>query len=68
MPIGAPEYNPDPKSGWSPVPRPMPLIRALELVSTGAVEMSVFHALLIGKGIAPFKLAPAPRSAAFMFP
>jgi hypothetical protein len=38
----------------------MKLIIALEFESTGALEMSWFHALSAGKGTKPFRLAPTP--------
>jgi hypothetical protein len=31
-----------------------------EFASTGAVEMSVFHALLLGNGTKPLRLPPIP--------
>jgi hypothetical protein len=40
---------------------PMKLMSALEFGSTGAVEIFWFQALLSGKGMTPFRLAPGPR-------
>ena len=66
--MGAPSHSPAPKSGCSPRVSPMLAISAAESGSTGALEMSVFHALSAGNGSAPFRLAPAPSDAACRLP
>src|SRR5712692_9062128 len=48
MPLGAP-FQTVPKSGWRPRSMPILAINAVEFGSTGAAEMSVFHALSGGK-------------------
>src|SRR5438477_13189003 len=59
---------PAPKSGWSVTDDPMKLMMFAELASTCAVEMSVFHRLVDGKGTKPFKFAPCPRLIAAQVP
>src|SRR5579862_4739422 len=54
IPLGAPWYT-VPKSGWSWLLLPQLAMRAAELGSTGALEMSVFHGLEAGKIWRPFR-------------
>src|ERR1700733_5232761 len=61
MPMVCPPYSPAPKSGCSGVESPMKLMIAAELGSTGALVISRFHALSLGKGRNPLRLAPRPR-------
>ena len=68
MPIGAPLYRPAPKSGCSPVARPMLAISAAEFGSIGEAEISVFQAWLAGNASAPFNAAPAPSAALLKLP
>ena len=42
----------------------MALMMAAEFASMGAEEMSRFHALSLGKGTKPFRLAPWPTASA----
>src|SRR5262252_4650397 len=60
--------NGTPKSGCSPIDAPMLAIRLSEFASTGAEEMSRFHALSAGNGTAPFSRAPTPSSAVAIEP
>jgi hypothetical protein len=62
MPIGPPSQRPDPKSGWSPVERPIDAMIRSESAATGSVSTRWFHALLAGK-TGHFG-APGTRSAA----
>ncbi len=41
---------------------PMKLMMAVELVSTGDEEISLFHRLSAGKGRKPLRLAPRPTA------
>src|ERR1700685_2393192 len=61
MPIVEPSYKPAPKSGCTGVFAPMKLMIASELGSIGAFEISRFHALSVGKGMKPLRLAARPR-------
>src|SRR5438105_10603648 len=61
MPKGPP-FQFAPKSGWRPVPRPMPAIRLAEFGSTGEVSTGVFQGSVEGNICLPFRLAPIPRS------
>src|SRR6202050_5755642 len=60
MPMIAPVYTPEPKSGCRPTVGPMKLSSAPEFGSAGADEMSVFHRLLAGNGTNPPRLPSWP--------
>ena len=63
MPIGEPLYVPAPKSGCSPVVRPMLAISASESGATAAEETSVFQGLPDGNASAPLRSALLPSEA-----
>src|SRR4051812_24755042 len=63
MPLGAP-FQTVPKSGCSPVVRPMLAIRLVELGSTGSWETSRFQGLSGGNTCRPAIVAPPPPEGA----
>src|SRR4051794_3043893 len=63
MPLGAP-FQTVPKSGCSPVVRPMLAIRLAEFGSTGSWETSRFQALSVGNTCRPAIVAPPPPDGA----
>src|ERR1035438_5536625 len=49
MPMGAPSYRPDPKSGWAVLVAPMVATQAAELAETGSWSTGVFQILSAGR-------------------
>src|ERR1039457_7077533 len=49
MPMGAPSYRPDPKSGWAVLVAPMVATQAAELAETGSWSTGVFQILFAGR-------------------
>src|SRR4051794_31127621 len=66
MPIGAPSYSPEPKSGCTLPPAPIALTIAAELLVTGNLSTRWFHGLFFGKTahfVAPVTGCPAAMPA-----
>src|ERR1017187_1139652 len=49
MPVGAPSYRPDPKSGWAVLAAPIVATQAAELAETGSWSTGVFQILSAGR-------------------
>src|ERR1017187_2698005 len=49
MPMGAPSYRPDPKSGWAVLVAPMVVTQAAELAETGSWSTGLFQILSEGR-------------------
>src|ERR1035441_8959962 len=49
MPVGAPSYRPDPKSGWAVLAAPIVATQAAELAESGSWSTGVFQILSAGR-------------------